>query len=64
MRYHPTALDQPLALQLESEPDEERHRGREVDHDAHVLHAWIVMRSTVARPWVFDGRDVPRRAQY
>ena len=29
-----------LALQLESELDEERRRGREVvDHDAHVLHA-------------------------
>jgi hypothetical protein len=28
----------PLALQLESELDEERRRGREVvDHDAHVL---------------------------
>src|SRR6202521_2702962 len=37
---HPTALDRPLALQLESELDEERRRGREVvDHDAHVLHA-------------------------
>ncbi len=36
----PTALDRPLALQLESELDEERRRGREVvDHDAHVLHA-------------------------
>jgi len=37
---HPTALDRPLALQLESELDEERRRGREVvDHDDHVLHA-------------------------
>jgi len=27
---HPTALDRPLALQLESELDEERRRGREV----------------------------------
>src|SRR5438309_1892129 len=37
---HPTALDGPLALQLESELDEERRRGREVvDDDAHVLHA-------------------------
>jgi len=36
----PTALDRPLALQLESEFDEERRRGREVvDHDAHVVHA-------------------------
>jgi len=36
---HPTALDQPLALHLESELDEERRRGREVvDHDAHMLH--------------------------
>ena len=35
----PTALDQPLALHLESELDEERRRGREVvDHDAHMLH--------------------------
>jgi hypothetical protein len=32
---HPTALDRPLALQLESEFDEERRRGLEVvDHDA------------------------------
>src|SRR5436190_2508778 len=38
---HPTALDRPLALQLESELDEERRRGREVvDHDAHVFHAF------------------------
>src|SRR5467141_3534891 len=37
---HPTALDRPLALQLESELDEERRRGREVvDHDADVVHA-------------------------
>jgi hypothetical protein len=37
---HPTALDLPLSLQLESEFDEERRRGLEVvDHDAHVLHA-------------------------
>src|ERR671923_1755255 len=37
---HPTALDRSLALQLESELDEERRRGREVlDHDAHVVHA-------------------------
>src|SRR5439155_23706662 len=37
---NPTALDRPLALQLESELDEELRRGREVvDHDAHVLHA-------------------------
>jgi hypothetical protein len=37
---HPTALDRPLALQLESELDEERRRGREiVDHDAHMVHA-------------------------
>src|SRR2546427_11309913 len=36
----PTALDLPLALQRESELDEERPRGREiVDHNAHVLHA-------------------------
>ena len=35
---HPTALDLPLSLQLESEFDEERRRGLEVvDHDAHVL---------------------------
>ena len=37
---HPTALDLPFTLQLESELDEERRRGREVvDHDAHMLHA-------------------------
>src|SRR3989442_9722306 len=37
---HPIALDRPLALQLESELDEERRRGREVVyHDAHVVHA-------------------------
>jgi len=37
---HPTVLDQSLALQLESEVDEERGRGREVgDHDVHVAHA-------------------------
>ena len=37
---HPTALDRPLALQLESELDEERLRGREVvEDDAHVVHA-------------------------
>src|SRR2546427_9205650 len=37
---HPTALHWPTALQLESELDEERRRGREVvDHDAHVVHA-------------------------
>ena len=37
---HPTALDRSLALQLESELDEERRRGGEiVDHDAHVIHA-------------------------
>src|SRR4029453_4930412 len=37
---HPTALDLPLALQLESELEEESRRGREVvDHDADVLHA-------------------------
>ena len=37
---HATALDRPLALQCESELDEERRRGREVvDHDARVLHA-------------------------
>jgi hypothetical protein len=37
---HRTALDRPLALQLESELDEERRRGRKVvDHDAHVLQA-------------------------
>src|ERR671923_3091430 len=37
---HPTALDRSLALQLESELDEERRRGGEVvDHDAHVVHA-------------------------
>ena len=36
---HPTALDRRLALQLESELQEERHRGREVvDDDAHVVH--------------------------
>ena len=33
-------VDRPLALQLESERNEERRRGREVvDHDAHMLHA-------------------------
>ena len=50
---HPTALDRPLAQQLESELDEERLRGREVvDHDAHMLHAldrhrvrWVVERT-------------------
>src|SRR5919198_3585447 len=37
---HPTALDRSLALQLESELDEERGRGGEVvDHDADVIHA-------------------------
>src|SRR3989442_11705393 len=37
---HPTAPDRPLALQLESEHDEERLRGREVvEDDAHVVHA-------------------------
>jgi hypothetical protein len=37
---HPTALDLPLSLQLESEFDEERRRGRQVvNHDADVLHA-------------------------
>ena len=36
---HPAALDGPLALQLESELDEELDRGREVvDHDADVVH--------------------------
>ena len=34
-------VDRPLALQLESELDEERRRGREVvDHNAHVLHSY------------------------
>ena len=38
---HPTALDRPLALQLESRLDEERRRGRQVvDHDAHALHTF------------------------
>src|ERR671923_1882792 len=37
---HPTTLDRSLALQLESELDEERRRrGEVVDHDAHVIHA-------------------------
>ena len=37
---HRIALALPLALQLESELDEERRRGREVvDHDADVVHA-------------------------
>jgi hypothetical protein len=36
---HPAALDGPLALQLESELDEELGRGREVvNDDADVLH--------------------------
>jgi hypothetical protein len=36
----PNPLDHRLALQLESEFDEERRRGVEVvDHDAHVVHA-------------------------
>jgi hypothetical protein len=36
---HPAALDRPLALQLESEFDEELSCGREVvNHDADVLH--------------------------
>ena len=36
---HPPALDRCLALQLESELDEELSRGREVvDHDADVVH--------------------------
>src|ERR671931_2444961 len=36
---HPSALDRPLALQLESELDEERLRGREVvEDDAHMVH--------------------------
>ena len=36
---HPAALDGSLALQLESELDEELNRGREVvNHDADVLH--------------------------
>jgi hypothetical protein len=36
---HPAALDRPLALQLESEFDEELGCGREVvNHDADVLH--------------------------
>jgi len=37
---HPPALDRPLALQLESELDEELSRGREVvNDDAHVVHS-------------------------
>jgi hypothetical protein len=37
---HSTALDRPLALQLESELEKERRHGREVvDHNAHVLYA-------------------------
>jgi len=37
---HPFTFGRCLALQLESELDEERHRRREVvDHDAHVVHA-------------------------
>jgi hypothetical protein len=44
---HPTALDLPFALQLESELDEERRRGREVvDHDAQALDRHAL-----------DGRD-------
>ena len=36
---HPAALDRPLALQLESELDEELGCGREVvNHDADVVH--------------------------
>jgi hypothetical protein len=36
---HPAALDRPLALQLESEFDEELGCGRKVvNHDADVLH--------------------------
>jgi hypothetical protein len=36
---HPIALDRRLALQLESELNEERHRVREVVDDyAHVVH--------------------------
>ena len=36
---HPAALERPLALQLESELDEELDRGREVvNHDADVVH--------------------------
>src|SRR5882672_9137327 len=36
---HPPALDRPLALQLESELDEELSRGRDfIDDDAHVVH--------------------------
>jgi len=37
---HPTVVDRCPALQLESELEEERRRGREVvEHDAYVLHA-------------------------
>src|SRR5262249_19659351 len=37
---HPSALDQPAALQLESEVDEKCRRGGEVfHHDAHVIHS-------------------------
>jgi hypothetical protein len=47
---YPAALDRPLALQLESELDEELGRGREVvNDDAHVL-------SPLDRH-VLDGRD-------
>ncbi len=46
---HPIALDRRLALQLESELNEERHRVREVVNDyAHVVHA--------PDRHVFDGR--------
>jgi hypothetical protein len=39
MRSYPATFDAPLALQHESELDEELSRGREVvDHDADVLH--------------------------
>ena len=47
---HPATFDRPLALQHESELDEELSRGREVvNHDADVLHP--------LDSHVFDGKE-------
>jgi hypothetical protein len=47
----PPALDRPLALQLESELDEELSRGREVvNDDAHVVHSLDSHMSDGIRP--------------
>src|SRR3954471_10768569 len=52
---HPTAPDRPLALQLEPELGEERHRGRQVaNDDADVIHAFdrhaSLIQSSLAAP--------------